>query len=63
MAAAIGTGTALLNVLSVISGGLGILQFGMDNFKEPDSAGSVLTVQVALDYDSKHGSLSNAGGE
>jgi len=61
--AAIGVGTMALNFLSVISGGLGILQFGMDNFKEPEEVGSVLTVQVALDYKTDHSSLSNAGGE
>ena len=58
--AAIGAGTALLNVLSVVSGGLGIIGFGMDNFKEPDRVGSVLNVQVGLDY---KGGLDNAGGE
>lgn len=50
----------LLNIFSVISGGLGIVQFGMDNFKAPDTVGSVVQVAVGLDY---KGGLNNAGGE
>lgn len=49
-----------LDVFSLISGGLGILQFGMDNFKAPDSVGSTIDITVGLDYS---GGLSNAGGE
>ena len=57
---AAGAGTALLNIFSVATGALGILQFGMDNFKEPEAVGSVVQVQVGLDYE---GGLDNSGGQ
>lgn len=51
---------AFTGVIGVISGILGIAQFGMDKFAAPDSSGSVVRFQVALDSD---GGLSNAGGD
>ncbi|CAM1502184.1 Fc.00g041680.m01.CDS01 [Cosmosporella sp. VM-42] len=50
---------ALLDVIGVVSGILGIIQFGMDNFAEPDGASSVVKITVGLDVDN---GLQNAGG-
>ncbi|OCL05722.1 hypothetical protein AOQ84DRAFT_399413 [Glonium stellatum] len=50
---------AIIDVIGVVSGLLGILQFGMDNFGSQDTGGSVVRVKVGLDQD---GGLSNAGG-
>jgi hypothetical protein len=50
----------LINVIGVISGVLGIYQFGVDNFGGGDEGGSVVRIQVGLDVD---GGLSNAGGD
>lgn len=53
-------GLAAINVIGVVSGLLGIYQFGADNFGEADEGGSVVRVQVGLD--NKDG-LSNSGGD
>lgn len=51
----------LINVIGVVSGLLGIYQFGADNFgSSEDTGGSVVRIQVGLD--STNG-LSNAGGD
>ena len=42
---------AIVNVIGVVSGILGIVSFGQDNFKAPDSVGSVVNIQVGLDYE------------
>ncbi|KAK4159051.1 hypothetical protein QBC43DRAFT_362692 [Cladorrhinum sp. PSN259] len=52
--------TAALNVLGVISGVLGIIQFGIDNFAPPDAVGSTVKILVGLDV---AGGLQNAGGD
>ncbi|PVH88139.1 hypothetical protein DL98DRAFT_544637 [Cadophora sp. DSE1049] len=46
-------------VLGVISGILGIISFGENNFKPPKAVGSVVNIAVGLDYE---GGLQNAGG-
>lgn len=51
---------SLVPVTGFISGGLGILQFGLDNFVEPVSTGSNIRIAVGLDVP---GYLHNAGGE
>lgn len=51
---------AIVSVIGVISGLLGIYQFGADNFGSSDDGGSVLRFQVGLD--SPNG-LSNSGGD
>lgn len=51
---------ALLDVIGVVSGLLGIYQFAADNFASSDKGGSVVRVQVGLD---NPGGLSNAGGD
>lgn len=51
---------AAIQVIGVVSGILGIAQFGIDNFGAPDTGGSVVRFQVGLDSD---GGLSNAGGD
>jgi len=53
-------GHAINTIIGLVSGGLGILQFGMDNFAAPETAHSVVRVTVGLDYD---GGLSNSGGD
>lgn len=53
-------GAAVINVIGVVSGLLGIYQFGRDNFGSTEEGGSVVRIQVGLD--SKDG-LSNAGGD
>ena len=53
-------GVAAINVIGVISGLLGIYQFGADNFGKADEGGSVVRVQVGLDYEN---GLSNSGGD
>lgn len=50
----------VISVIGVVSGILGIAQFGINNFGAPDSGGSVVRFQVGLDSD---GGLSNAGGD
>ncbi|ORY56996.1 uncharacterized protein BCR38DRAFT_450541 [Pseudomassariella vexata] len=51
---------AVIEAIGLISGALGIIQFGIDNFAEPDSVGSVVKVAVGLDV---NGGLNNAGGD
>lgn len=52
--------TAVTGVIGVISGILGIAQFGINNFGASDTGGSVVRFQVGLDsYDG----LDNAGGD
>jgi hypothetical protein len=48
-----------MNIIGVVSGGLGIIQFGMDNFAPKDEVGSTIRIGVGLDY---AGGLNNAGG-
>ena len=50
----------IFEAIGLVSGLLGIVQFGIDNFAEPESTGSTIRVAVGLDYD---GGLSNAGGD
>ncbi|RYP59709.1 hypothetical protein DL771_010778 [Monosporascus sp. 5C6A] len=50
----------VFEAIGVISGVLGIIQFGIDNFAAPESVGSTVRIAVGLDYD---GGLSNAGGD
>jgi len=50
---------AAIEVIGVISGVLGIIQFGMDNFGSEDTDGSTVRVQVGLDYTD---GLDSAGG-
>jgi hypothetical protein len=57
----IGEMAEFLDVFRFIADALGIVGFGMDNFKAPDnSASASITVVVGLDYS---GCLNNAGGE
>lgn len=51
---------AVIDVIGVLSGILGIAQFGIDNFGASDTGGSVVRFQVGLNSD---GGLSNAGGD
>lgn len=51
---------AVINVIGVLSGILGIAQFGIDNFGASDTGGSVVRFQVGLNSD---GGLDNAGGD
>lgn len=51
---------SVVAVIGVISGILGIAQFGIDNFGASDAGGSVVKFQVGLDSD---GGLSNSGGD
>lgn len=53
-------GAAVIDIIGVVSGLLGIYQFGADNFASKDSGGSVVRIQVGLD---SPGGLSNAGGD
>ncbi|KAK0743548.1 hypothetical protein B0T18DRAFT_439401 [Schizothecium vesticola] len=51
---------AFVEVIGVLSGVLGIVQFGMDNFAgEDDSVNSIIKIAVGLDG----GGLTNAGGD
>lgn len=50
----------VLDVIGLVSGLLGIYQFGADNFGSADTGGSVVRIQVGLD--SPDG-LNNAGGD
>ena len=50
----------IFEAIGVISGVLGIVQFGIDNFAEPESKGSTVRIAVGLDYDN---GLNNAGGD
>ncbi|KAK4225463.1 hypothetical protein QBC38DRAFT_501330 [Podospora fimiseda] len=50
----------VLRVFSVISGILGTVQFGIDNFASPDSSGSTIRILAGLDVD---GGLQNACGD
>lgn len=49
-----------IEIIGVLSGLLGIVQFGMDNFAAPETAASSLKIGVGLDI---AGGLSNAGGD
>ena len=51
---------ALVEAIGLISGVLGIIQFGIDNFSPPDAEGSTVRVTVGLDFE---GGLSNSGGD
>lgn len=51
---------AVIETIGIISGALGIVQFGLDNFAEPETVGSTIRIAVGLDYD---GGLNNAGGD
>lgn len=53
-------GAAAINVIGLVSGLLGIYQFGKDNFGSSDSGGSTVRVLLGLDID---GGLNNAGGD
>ncbi len=50
----------IINVIGIVSGILGIFQFGIDNFAKTDSGGSVVRIQVGLD---STGGLTNSGGD
>ncbi|KAI1378582.1 hypothetical protein F4677DRAFT_372060 [Hypoxylon crocopeplum] len=50
----------IIEAIGVISGVLGIIQFGVDNFAAPESVGSSIRVTVGLDT---NGGLNNAGGD
>ncbi len=50
----------VIEAIGVISGVLGILQFGVDNFPEQKAVGSSVRVTVGLDT---QGGLDNAGGD
>lgn len=49
-----------MNAIGVISGVLGIFQFGMDNFAGADDKGSVLRIQLGLEVE---GGATNMGGD
>ncbi|KAJ3565392.1 hypothetical protein NPX13_g7521 [Xylaria arbuscula] len=51
---------AFIEAIGLISGLLGIVQFGLDNFSSDDSEGSTIRISVGLDFD---GGLSNSGGD
>ena len=51
---------ALIEVIGIVSGALGIVQFGMDNFAAPETAASKIRLGVGLDIS---GGLSSAGGD
>lgn len=53
-------GMVVINVIGVLSGIMGIVQFGKDNFGSTDSKGSTVRIQVGLDSDR---GLSNSGGD
>lgn len=48
-----------VEVIGLISGGLGIIQFGLDNFAPKEETGSVIRISVGLDGNG----LSEAGGD
>ncbi|KAI4859909.1 hypothetical protein F4820DRAFT_462101 [Hypoxylon rubiginosum] len=50
----------IIEAIGVISGVLGIIQFGVDNFAEPKTVGSTIRLTVGLDT---NGGLNNAGGD
>ncbi|KAI2614879.1 hypothetical protein GGR54DRAFT_321920 [Hypoxylon sp. NC1633] len=50
----------IIDAIGVLSGVLGIIQFGMDNFAEPKRVGSTVRVTVGLDT---AGGLNDAGGD
>ena len=50
----------IFEAIGVISGVLGIIQFGADNFPVPDKVGSTVRVAVGLDFS---GGLREAGGD
>ncbi|KAI1459464.1 hypothetical protein F4805DRAFT_63649 [Annulohypoxylon moriforme] len=54
------SGAAVIEAIGLISGALGIIQFGIDNFPEPKSVDSVVRITVGLDT---NGGLDNAGGD
>jgi hypothetical protein len=56
-------GVIIMNIIGVLSGGLGIIQFGMDNFATPNTVGSTLNFAYALNYDGSDRNLSNADGD
>lgn len=60
MAAAIGRG--FVEVIGLFGTILGIVQFGLDNFPQEETASSVIRIAVGLDNPSP-GGLSNAGGD
>ncbi|OTB04414.1 hypothetical protein M426DRAFT_11561 [Hypoxylon sp. CI-4A] len=49
----------IIEAIGVISGALGIIQFGINNFPEPDSVKSTIRITVGLDTDQ----LDGAGGD
>ncbi|KAF2971962.1 hypothetical protein GQX73_g1511 [Xylaria multiplex] len=51
---------AIVEAIGLISGALGIVQFGLDNFSGSESDGSTVRVTVGLDFD---GGLQNSGGD
>ncbi|GAP85847.1 hypothetical protein SAMD00023353_1401440 [Rosellinia necatrix] len=50
----------VVEAIGLISGFLGIIQFGIDNIPEVESVGSTVRVRVGLDF---NGRLSNTGGD
>ncbi|KAI2472614.1 hypothetical protein F4781DRAFT_344998 [Annulohypoxylon bovei var. microspora] len=50
----------VIEAIGLISGALGIIQFGLDNFPEPKSVDSVVRITVGLDTS---GGLDNSGGD
>ena len=52
--------TAAIGAIGFLSEALSIVQFGIDNFAEPETVGS--TIRIAVGLDTK-GGLSNAGGD
>lgn len=52
-------GAAIIDVIGIVSGLLGIYQFEASNFASADAGGSVVRIQVGLD---SPGGLSNVGG-
>ncbi|KAI0906454.1 hypothetical protein F4823DRAFT_607161 [Ustulina deusta] len=51
---------AIIDAIGLVSGVLGIIQFGLDNFSPDDSEGSTVRITVGLDF---NGGLSNSGGD
>lgn len=51
---------AAIEIIGVVSGLLGLVQFGIDNFAAPETAASKLKIGVGLDI---AGGLNNAGGD
>ncbi|KAI5864852.1 hypothetical protein GGS23DRAFT_466452 [Durotheca rogersii] len=50
----------VIEAIGIISGLLGIVQFGIDNFADPKTVGSTIRITVGLDT---KGGLNNAGGD